>query len=335
MNLKKIFAMMVLTTKIFALDEQPTIDQFIEQEIGLPAIKFANLVTQRYYYLSRVLDLISNRQTKKFKHIDSSKTEKMDQFTLKPLFMVWEDFVLFRNLESQIFVEEFTKEILIIQKRTFDNSNHEEKAPKQLRILNSIPMYIEKNDNTIDLESFVNFNEVAVRFYFNQRLTKILNLLQSIERYHSKYLKTISQENFYHSYLFKHKSIKTCIESIIKYNSLIPLFMLSDNLKNFSEIKSNDILKEFMVLLSIPLKILIEQTQNKTKFYSANDLNGIPLENITEILDDMYEQVKKLFPELLQKPSVQNNKYYTYLYWIVPPLVTISAFYLWRYLNPK
>lgn len=128
-------------------------ESFIQNEIGVSSHKLANLVFRRYYFIHRLdttMSVISDVQKRAsnqafkgipieklvdfsdlstFEHTDIKKSIEAikKQKNLLPLFMVWHNFKNYKSIEDQLFIEEFTKAVLIISVNLLINTSSSKK----------------------------------------------------------------------------------------------------------------------------------------------------------------------------------------------------------------
>lgn len=129
--------------------------------LHVPITRLTSMVKRRYYFVTRLsktmkllakikkltlnIDSFFYKDVAKaggvemlFSHerIRSSVYQIFKMKSLKPLFMVWDDFASYKSIEDELLVVDFTKEIFVITKNTFLEKLFENKRNKvKFRVL--------------------------------------------------------------------------------------------------------------------------------------------------------------------------------------------------------
>ena len=210
-----------------------TVQQLLQEEHGLDGSQFCNYVYRRYYFVKRLhntmllfLDVEDRIKKKSYKNkqleclfnftecntfrdmrIQRSIDIMKQKRSLKPLFMIWDDFTGYKSIKDQIFVEEFTKEVFIISRNMLITlAAHDEfvvAPPVRLnasaeQLLNDIRYYdsdalcplpsgtvakMHAKDRAVDLHTFAHIDDVMMRFYIIKRLKDACTQL-GLHEYH-------------------------------------------------------------------------------------------------------------------------------------------------------
>lgn len=239
--MKKLFnvAIFFLILPITVQTQQQEATSLIQNEYHITTKHFTNYVYRRFYFINRLhktmtlfftldknlhpknrslnYEILFNFDLLPFQHnkIKNSILDMQKKRSLKPLFMIWTDFVNYQSIDDQLLVEEFTKEILVVSRNLIISSqtipNQEKKTyfseffktialppcalldiidnyvslflhynPSLAQLVQWIPHFIDEKKYTriIDLKPFVHVDEVIERFYHIQRLNKPLVMLE-------------------------------------------------------------------------------------------------------------------------------------------------------------
>jgi len=331
-----VIGMSLLTLGIAALD---TSDWLIP---SMSIKSITGLVNRRYYFIERLrktinlltrikerteqvnslINKIVKRNIPIFKHerIQYSMNEIIKTRSLKPLFMVWDDFTSYRSIEDELFVEEFTKEIFIITKGIFNDQaikSHELSAFSPEEILDRIDELFPdtlRSDLT-DVQSHIESEQIYQRFYVIQRLFPALTLMHTIHR--SKEISIIQyEEKFSDSY------ICYIIQKIAQQNSLEPLLMLWEDIQQYKHMNERFI-KEASLLFFYTYKHFAHQLiPHRGSFDDVvllyESINSLPIEEILTAIDTIHDILSDQVSEEDERPWGTLLKKH---WWIHPVLV--------------
>jgi len=352
---------------------------FIEEIFDFSPNCFANYVYRRYYFihrLERIMGLFQeiNRSMQlnspsdsfhppacpqscfdpktlfdfqnsfPFKHskIKESIHNMEHAHNLKPLFSVWDEFITYKSIEDQLFVEEFTKEIFVISRNVLICTGICSRNLPSLRstiglaadqLLDVIDMYVEQflenkpEYNSANLETTLNpirmpdlhqsvhIDDVVLRYYHIQRLGVVFWLLNQIRAkaipIQFSYTTTPEGVLIDSKHLFKHEYLVSCIKVMEQTNSIEPLMGLMQGVQRYKYIDEERFRREFLTLLLVTFQHLelrnpgIRLTQ-KTSSFS----DDIPLERILDALDLIAQEL----PALLEKYEFHSP--YTWQEWL-------------------
>ncbi|NRB21222.1 hypothetical protein HRU45_00570 [Candidatus Dependentiae bacterium] len=223
-TIKLLFACALFSINYVHAESQAELDQTV------PITQFSNKVHRRFYFVERLhttMEVLAqlNEKLDQCNFLVRSNQTCLKQVkkncipkALKPLFMMWEDFSIYKRLEDDLFVEEFTKEIFVVAKaklfeeltargalRRVLKSKLDEVSYLSIeqrvdlvaaiggflrghRTLDELTDEIEeifalsKNNNFDDITSQVDSERVLHRFYHVERLRSQLNILNILKR---------------------------------------------------------------------------------------------------------------------------------------------------------
>lgn len=327
----------------------------IEEIFDYSPNSFANYIYRRYYFIQRlerimglfqeinrsinnhshppfIPETIFNFQNSfTFKHnkIKESINNMQHEQNLKPLFSVWNDFITYKSIEDQLYIEEFTKEIFVISRNILACTGICEHQLPLLRttiglpahqLLDVIDMYIDQfleqkpeynstNLATIlipirmpDLHQTVHIDDVVFRYYHIQRLGVIFWLLNQIRAksipIHFSY--TLDQEEIIinEKHHFSHEYIVSCIKVMEQTNSIEPLMGVMQGVQRYKFIDNEQFSREYLTLLLVTFEHLELKPQRiRAPLNQSSRYDDIPLERILDALDIIAQEL----PELLEK----------------------------------
>lgn len=348
-----------------------SIPVMLEENFDFSPNHFAHYVYRRFYFIAR-LERIMNL----FKEINQSPTLSFDHSTLfdfdanfsfkhtriqesirtmehehnlKPLFSVWDDFIAYKSIEDQLFVEEFTKEIFVISRNMLICSGICVQPSLDLRsaiglpaqqLLDVIDMYTEQflehtpNHNTPhletvitplrmpDLQQTVHIDDVILRFYHVQRLGIIFWLLNEIQakgiQLKLNYSNTSDGVLIDNEYRFTHEHIVSSIKIMEQTNSIEPLMGLMQGIQRYKYIDDEIFTREYLMLTLLTLRHL--KLSHKPLMRTDAKIDDLPLEKILEALDIIAQEL----PGLLEKyefTGTMSWKEWFKKYWWAPAIV--------------
>ena len=348
-------------------------NQLLINEISIPANRFINLVGRRYYHIIRLRQavnlfkkiqhdlenhsklinketLFNFRQIEKFQHRDirASFTQMQREKILTPLFLVWDDFVSFKCLDDQIFIEEFTKEVFIISANLLSSSksNHKDidsditqgTIPLD-QLLNLIGLYIDQfmsnyehntfkaiTENLNDVVPLVKMDQVALRYYHIKRLYNPIKLLKLINAQH-----LLPHDKF--KTAFHHPTIIATLQEVELNATFTPVLDLYQAIQHYKYIDDIELVREYSLLIAcvytkiismIALKDMVP-VKTKTDYFITlfDQLKDAPLEEILDALNLIADE----FPSMLQQYELNSKlswKQWFKKYWWAPPLIVAT-----------
>jgi hypothetical protein len=368
-----------------------SIPLFIEETFDFSPNCFANYVYRRYYFihrLERIMGLFQeiNRSMQlnpsniaplingysqrplnpetifnfqnsfPFKHnkIKESIHNMEHEQNLKPLFSVWDEFITYKSVEDQLFVEEFTKEIFVISRNILTCTGINSCQLFELRstigltadqLLDVIDMYVDQflvhkpeyNSANLeiilpirmpDLHQSVHIDDVALRYYHIQRLGVVFWLLNQIRTkaipIQFSYITTPEGVLIDSKHQFTHEYIVSCIKVMEQTNSIEPLMGLMQGVQRYKYIDEERFRREFLMLLLVTLQHLeLRNPEMRLSIKASSFTNDIPLEKILDALDLIAQEL----PALLEKYEFHADytwKEWFKKYWWAPAVIAGS-----------
>lgn len=352
-----------------------SIPLFIEETFDFSPNCFANYIYRRFYFihrLERIMGLFQeiNRSCPQppfnpetifdfqnsfpFKHskIKESIHHMEYEHNLKPLFSVWDEFITYKSIEDQLFVEEFTKEIFVISRNILICTGICSRHLPSLRstiglaadqLIDVIDMYVDQflehkpeyNSATLgttlqpirmpDLHQSVHIDDVVLRYYHIQRLGVVFWLLNQIRTkaipIQFSYIATPEGLLVDSKHQFKHEYIVSCIKVMEQTNSIEPLMGLMQGVQRYKYIDDERFRREYLTLLLVTLQHLELKTPKiRISPNSSSFTDDIPLEKILDALDLIAQEL----PALLEKyefNSTMTWKEWLKKYWWAPAII--------------
>jgi hypothetical protein len=366
-----------------------SIPLFIEETFDFSPNCFANYVYRRYYFihrLERIMGLFQeiNRSMQlnassvsvhmnecphppfnpetifnfqnsfPFKHnkIKESIHNMEHEHNLKPLFLVWDEFITYKSVEDQLFVEEFTKEIFVISRNilicTGICARHLPSPRSTIglaadQLLDVIDMYVDQflehkpeyNSANLetsldpirmpDLHQSVHIDDVALRYYHIQRLGVVFWLLNQIRAkaipIQFSYSSTPDGVLIDSKHQFKHEYIVSCIKVMEQTNSVEPLMGLMQGVQKYKYIDDELFAREYLTLLLVTLQHLeLRSPEIRLPAKASSITDDLPLERILDALDLIAQEL----PALLEKYEFHSEytwKEWLKKYWWAPAMI--------------
>lgn len=309
------------------IDDQSTrdIDELIYANFGITPEQFCNYVYRRFYLINRLtntINLFGNIQKKLHAHTYSGNPQSIFTFdstvhfsnsriqelieclrnntSFIPLFMVWQDFIAYKALDDQLFIEDFTKEIFIISKNIFlqtaseyvthklatqaidalsmeqlldeidiftDSITHTEKYHRPTsvqQLLIKIAQHDDTSSSYRDIKKLAHIDDVIIYFYYIQRLSKTIRLLSYlIEKkyhFHAAPIKKTNSCAIYDTVTFTHYKNIACIKAMNANHSVTPLLELLQEVTRYRHIQNSTFIKELLMLTTLTCKSIVEDT---------------------------------------------------------------------------
>lgn len=380
----------IMINKVHHLEQKKerNIPFLLEENFDFNPNHFANYVHRRFYFIERLERIVTlfqeinrsmhvNSQTNQansalcktsfdpetmfdfnnsfqFNHnkIRESIRSMEHEHNFKPLFSVWNEFITYKSIEDQLFVEEFTKEIFVISRNiliacgicardmvplkslmgleanqlldvidTYVDQFLEQKPEYSSPHIQSTPYAMRVSD----LHQSVHIDEVIMRFYHIKRLEFvfwILNMIQEKEIPINLSYTTTPEGLFLDSkYHFKHEHIVSCIRVMEQTNSIEPLKGLMLGVQRYKYINDERFKREYLFLLLITLQHLeLRRSISRIPLDEMSSAEEIPLEKILDALDLIVEEL----PLLLEKyefNTTQNVKEWVKHHWWAPAII--------------
>lgn len=284
---------------------------------GVEVSPFTENVYKRYYFIARlkkaielftvlekqdnfsldnacVANLYENKSLFYHEKIKANLEELLYSKRLDTLFDIWQDFTSYKYLEDELFLQEFTKFMLIISEKILTHIlSHKPhlfinltkiqslierglrvSEVEQLDYIDQIIDFLEsiRNDqNSIQIKSHVfHFNPiqkgytqaVSQRLYYLNRLKKPIRIIFNFYKHPEVCFQASRhcQLIFDRKVIFHHERISECIELMEKTCSLKPFSELSYEFKHYKYLDDDIFVKEFSKAIFIIEKNILENS---------------------------------------------------------------------------
>jgi hypothetical protein len=232
---------------------------------------------------------------------------------LKPLFMIWDDFVAYKSLEDDIFIEDFSKEIFVVTRKVVSSLNeysdvahiafHEfthtpaNRTEQLLDAIDEITHVLQQavpNQPTqrrnqlphhappLDLKSEVSTDEIALRFYYIQRLQKAMDLLHNAPN--QKPYHTLD----YHAFS-KSTGISTLLRAMQEAGGPSPMTHQWGDIKDYKFIDNIKFVKEFASVVFIALRHVYNHSDGS--LLANAHIENMSIDQILHAIDIITDQV--------------------------------------------
>ena len=374
--MKKIMLFLVCLGFIFPEQVNATpenLQELLKKEHGLNGDQFCNYVYRRYYFVKRLhntmllfLDVEDriNKNSYKTVQLDSlfdfaetiafqdvriqrSVDVMQQKRSLKPLFMIWEDFTGYKSIKDQIFVEEFTKEVFIISRNMLITlAAHDEFVvvppirinPSTEQLLNDIDTitdiirslsfgaaHLQETDKLreVDLHTFAHIDEVMMRYYVVKRLKNACTQLGELE-----YCPPVAKKNC--TIVWHHPHIISYMHIMEQAQSIQPLIELWDDVLQYKYVQDDLFMHEFAQLVLCTYADILAYYQQKhspaskdaisTALQLYQLIDKLPLNEILDVIDILTHDL----PPLLEKYEFDSDiswRAWLRKYWWAPPTI--------------
>ncbi len=257
--------------------------------------------------------------------------------------MIWDDFVAYKSLEDDIFIEDFSKEIFVVTRTVlssldYHGINNDQTAlqqlatPKTEQLLDAIDAITEELQKIVphphsiaihhhkqhipapplDLKSEASTDEIALRFYYIQRLTKAMEMIgfiRSAKPYHAMQCKTT----------WKSVRVESLLRAMQESGTHHAAMNMWGEVQEYKFIDNLAFVKEFVTVIFIALRHLYSGN-GLTESLNHIELNieNIEVEDILHAIDIITDQVSSNS----QYNEYTPNNFQEWLnhYWWIPPL---------------
>jgi hypothetical protein len=313
-----------------------SISELIKNEYSVSALTFTNLIFHRYYYIKRLEGVV--KILLKFTTQNSPKTAAKTSLLLKPLPMVWEDFIAYKEVCDPHLIDDFTKEIFMLSQTVLHNPLNESYTSMLQSLLSkknsdlSKSLFKEQAILLNDFKPFIEVDKVISRFYFIKRLEPIMAKISTLNIHSLLHLgcTDVPSENdpcLQHLTIQK-EPIITMIRHIYKTNHFGPLFSFWNGISRYKYIQDEEICSEFArFIIHLIHSTATHQAPTRCKeifiegkgLLPLDHLNEMPLEDILNLLDILVEEL----PVFLKENEIgtdTNWKEWIKKYWLIAPL---------------
>ena len=362
---------------------QKRIITLLQNDFRFAPEQFSNYVFRRYYFIKRLKksielfdkinkNIVNNNHSIDFQKLfefDSSINfkhhrikESIEQIKMKqnfkPLFIVWQDFVSYKSLDDQLFIEEFTKEIFVISKNVLLQTKPNKAFYSTVFLFQSlqglteslldeidiitdniihknIPIQLYQKQKYHDFKPLAHINDIIKHFYYIKRLQpsiSVTNLLRQNNYYYKQDL-TIQKNNSVslHSIIFHHYKIVACIKAMNTTACLKPLLFLLREVKQYRQIQDESFIRELLLLILIVYKDILAQATNDNDLTTTKSalttiveithtIDQLPIAELLNTIDMLVEELPA-FLEKYEFNTTMTWKKWLRKYWWVPPII--------------
>jgi hypothetical protein len=334
-----------------------------EQSIDNATINRGTYLTfRRYYFISRLektmrlLLKIQSAHRQPFRNFRSDifdvsmfhdkriirSLKRIEELrNLKPLFMIWEDFVAYKSLEDDVFIEDFSKEIFVVTRKVLSSLNeygnvdhlalHELPhttpnkteqlldaidqithalqqivPPQTAQIRSQLPLH---HASPLDLKSEVATDEIALRFYYIQRLQKAIELLRKTPN--DKPYHTIDYQAF-----SKSGGVATVLRAMQETSSPNPMMHQWDDMKEYKFIDNIKFVKEFASVVFIALRHVY--TNPGGSLFDETHIENMSIDQILHAIDIITDQVSNSSQAYTTGESSTFQEWFDQYWWAIP-----------------
>lgn len=184
----------------------------------------------------------------------------------------------------------------------------------------------------------VSANQIFLRFYYLQRLSKPVHMLYKYYKRHSFCaLHTFVEKG--HKFViddklqFNNERVKLCIKRMEETQCLDQLFRLWLELKQYKLLGNDTFVREFSILTFITYKNIITHCLTKQPNLHKslgqsilnlyNNLESLPLEEILEAIDMLSEELPPILEQYQINSDMTLGEWFK-KYWWIPPLVIVT-----------
>lgn len=262
----------------------------------------------------------------RFKHkVIRQSVERIFQTkSLKPLFMVWDEFSSYKGLDDDLFVEEFSKEIFVVTKALCDDCAKVKKYNdpdtgdtawylNQIDTMVDTQLHAMGNDATrfaSDLKITTDTDEILCRFYYINRLDHVGKLLEYAQEKniinHKKIDNILPSPNE-----FSHQRIKQVLKQAYDDKNINALLFLHENLRQYRFVGDTTFSYEtclvFLKLINGLKELIIPDHKGISGAYNS-------VEDILNAIDDHTDTLERATGlSIYNKPSSALNKHWIFL----------------------
>lgn len=366
---RTLFVLLAVCFNIAAeVSTQQGVKDLIQEEFGVSPDIFTNLIFRRYYFIERLkypMNLVLNSKKSTQFSVGtverSNHNKKYGGTPLKPLFMVWGDFIQYKNIKDQVLVEDFTKEVFVVSNNLVSNEmgmnlgthvleqfireqrmNSSKNHFMELLPISTEDMALSKDSlGLVDLKPFARADVIVKRFYHLKRVTHAVELLKKLNAekeipIHFDY--TVNEKRLLlEECVFEEPHIISLIQIIANKRNIRSLISTWKALLRYKYIQNDSIMREFTLLLCLlynhVLKVyqVDEFIRSEKMHHGGAQLDTMALEEVLDMLDILVDEL----PGFIQKYELDSEltwKGWMRKYWLVAP-VAFSALCLKVYLS--
>lgn len=367
---------------IFAITASMVFCQDSDMQITNVRINRGTYLTfRRYYFISRLektMNLLLQIQSDHRQPLRMLRSNTFDISTfhdkriirslkrieelrsLKPLFIIWDDFIAYKSLEDDIFIEDFSKEIFVVTRKVLSSLNENDKnscppfndcanasPAKTEQLLDAIDQVtnileqavpsqcVGKNNPPtfrrtipIDLKSEVSTDEIALRFYYIQRLQKAMEMLEKAER--ANLYRSINCDG-----LFKAVGVASLLRAMQEIGGPSPVLNQWNDIKEYKLIDNIKFIKEFASVVLITLRHIYVNPGES--LVGGPHVENMSIDQILHAIDIITDQVSHSSQVYGPKENNSLEEWFKEYWWTIPltagTIAVRLAYYYYHSMN--
>lgn len=344
--------------------------QLMMHSFGLKKLKtieiqeHTHLTLKRYYFIARLektIKLITRLSQKKNTnpdnlyhkistalHENSFTHEKIQKSierifqtkSLKPLFMIWDEFNAYKGLKDDLFLEDFSKEIFVVTKVLYDKKNivpltKNMKQADYLCAIDKIIDYYEYelyNEESMinqptklikDLKIALDSDEILYRFYHIHRIDYIATILHNLYKKNiigKKNITTFIAGNNHYS----HPYIKKILSKINHDQDINILFLLFDDFRQYRFVDDMQFSYEFCSLIKHICHTIQQQILPHKSAYIISNHEHMNMEELLNEIDLYAEKIEHITQSQINPHTFSS---YTYHFFAASALLLSLGLY--------
>ena len=271
------------------------------------------------------------------------QTQKID-----PVKELWDDFLAYKYIECDEFVQETLKAILLLYKNLIFSVSYPKNADShELLATHEIDILFHNNNSEVHdnfacifnlINSFSDSKDFIVnnslRLYLISRLNKSIKVLSTLKSHHLDNIwHRLNVAKKINTIKFNHEAIAQCVDLMIEAKNFEPLFNLWQKFNAYNYIDDLLFLKEFVSMQFIIYSSLIPCLQlNQNKVPTPQEIielydtiAGLPMPEALDSLDLLVEELIIIIEKYELDSQMSWNFWFKKYWWVVP--VSIISFY--------
>jgi hypothetical protein len=304
----------------------------IEDHYNVSPDAFTTLVFHRYYYIKRLEDIVETLLKLTQAHRFTTSLSIKTNLLLKPLPLVWQEFIAYKEVCNEQLINDFTKEIFVLSQQISHTPLTHHYAQVLQTFLSKQPTVSKETADLNDFKPSIETNRVISRFYLIKRLEPILTKLTSLYQNNLLHLgcssTTTGSDPCLHHLNITKDPIKGMIHRIYQTHSFKPVFTMWNGISRYKYIQDEELCNEFARFITHLLHSTathLGATRCKEIFIEGkgflplDQLHDMPLEDILNLLDLLVEGL----PTFLKENEISSTiewKEWLKKYWLIAPL---------------
>lgn len=244
-----------------------TISSLIYHDLGMSTDYFIQSVLRRMYCINRLSCSYE---------CDNNPPAYRSIASVRPLAMMWLDFVRYMHLDSQLLVDPIIKELFLIMNESRMIEVDTIMRPPVLlpRPLVSYELH--------DVKPFVSADDVVRRFYYVNRLKRAVSLVKSCESY--------VNFDFSACECITHPVIRDCISSLAQSNNTQPFNLLACKFDAYYYIADEQFEFDYLVLVYyLCHHLLVQQKEKQNGMIKVSCVTTHELLNAIDVCQTLFE----------------------------------------------